>query len=184
MNPPSHLFALARSCVRCHVINDERLVNVGGHPARSKGFEFVAWSQGSVRHNFLRGEGRVNVPSDQTRLRIMFVAGVLADLEASLRTAATATEKAEFGFAHALRAAELRQTVAKLAQSTEIELLETAAAVAGQTKLSLGNQESLVDAADQISRIAWRFALEVDSESLAPIDSMIPTSETFVGQAK
>lgn len=182
MNPPSHLYALARSCVRCHVINDERLVNEGGHPARSKGFDFVAWSQGNVRHNFIRGEGRRNEPSDRNRLRVMYVVGLLADLEASLRSAAVATAKAEFGFAHALRASELRDSAKEIAQLTGDENLEKAAAVAGQAKLSLGNRVELETAADAISKAAWLFANEIDGEQLEAIDPLIPATESFIGQ--
>jgi hypothetical protein len=93
MNNPANLYLVARQCLACHTSPNERLVNVGGHPTGSPDFELVAWSQGMVRHNFVRSEGRTNEASSRERLRMMFVVGVMADLEASLRATAAATEK-------------------------------------------------------------------------------------------
>ena len=39
---------------------ERALVNVGGHLAGSQDFELVAWSQGMVRHNFVRTGGTAN----------------------------------------------------------------------------------------------------------------------------
>ena len=97
MRNPINVYMLAQSCYRCHTVPDERLVNVGGHNVGSMDFEIVAWSQGTVRHNFLRSDGQSNEPSSPERLRQMFVAGMIADLEFSVRATAAATEKATFG---------------------------------------------------------------------------------------
>ena len=62
MNNPANLYLVARQCLACHTSPNERLVNVGGHAAGTPDFELVAWSQGKVRHNFLRsGEPEVDV---------------------------------------------------------------------------------------------------------------------------
>lgn len=47
---PVNIYAVANNCYQCHTVPNEKLVNVGGHPAGSS-FELVAWSQGEVRHN-------------------------------------------------------------------------------------------------------------------------------------
>ena len=60
MRNPVNVYLLAQSCYRCHTVPDERLVNVGGHHAGSLDFELVSWSQGTVRHNFVRTDGKVN----------------------------------------------------------------------------------------------------------------------------
>ena len=183
MNPPEHLYSLARACVRCHVIDDERLVNEGGHPAGSTGFEFVAWSQGNVRHNFLRTDGNRNEPSSTERRRVMYVVGLLAELEASLRATAVATEKADFAFKHAARANELRMAATQLAEKTGHSLLRKAAEAGNSAKLKLGNGEQMIQAADKLSRIAWQIANDVDGKSLEGIDSLLPTAAQIVGQA-
>ena len=182
MNPPDHLYSLARACVRCHVIDDERLVNQGGHPAGSSAFEFVAWSQGNVRHNFLRTDGRWNEPSDLERRRVMYVVGLLAELEASLRATAKATEKSDFAFRHAARANKLRAAARRLSEATGHLLIQKAAEAGNSAKLKLGNGEEMIRAADALSRLAWQIADEIDGKSLAGIDSFLPTGDQRIGQ--
>ena len=91
MNNPSNLYLIARQCLDCHTTPDEQLVDVGGHPAGSTDFELVAWSQGMVRHNFVRSNGATNEPSALPRVRVMHVVGVMTDLEYSLRAVSKAT---------------------------------------------------------------------------------------------
>ena len=92
---------------RCHTTADEELVNVDGHPAGSLDFEFVSWSQGLVRHNFLNSNGKINELSSPERLRTMVVVGMIAEMEASLRATALATKKATYGITSAQRGARL-----------------------------------------------------------------------------
>src|SRR5690606_35633324 len=84
MNTPSNLYLIARQCLSCHTVPNESLVNVGQHKAGSTEFELIAWSQGSVRHNFVTAGGHANIPSNPARRRVMYVVGLMADLEASL----------------------------------------------------------------------------------------------------
>ena len=67
----------------------------GGHLAGSQDFELVAWSQGMVRHNFVRTGGTANGAPSPAELRVMYVVGVMADLEYSLRAVAAATRKGD-----------------------------------------------------------------------------------------
>jgi hypothetical protein len=93
MNNPHNVYLIAKQCYNCHTVPNEQLVNVGGHQAGSKDFELVAWSQGMVRHNFLRTGGTANAESTAAQLRVMYVVGVMTDLEYSLRAVAAATQK-------------------------------------------------------------------------------------------
>ena len=95
MNNPHNVYLIARQCYDCHTVPDESLVNVGRHVAGSQDFELVAWSQGIVRHNFLRTGGTANGAPSPAELRVMYVVGVLADLEYSLRAVATATRQGD-----------------------------------------------------------------------------------------
>lgn len=60
MRNPSNLDLVAQSCLNCHTAPNEELVNKGGHNVGTLDFELVAWSQGKVRHNFVRSEGKTN----------------------------------------------------------------------------------------------------------------------------
>lgn len=111
MNRSADALAIARNCLQCHLVPNEKLVEAG-HPISTR-FEFVEWAQGEVRHNFLldpkknaeaptnwtdafrNGEGR----TVDGRKRLMVVAGQLADLEVSLRSRAisTSTKRGSLG---------------------------------------------------------------------------------------
>lgn len=108
-------FRLARACYQCHMVWDEKLVNVAGHPAgNDQQFEFLAWSTGEVRHNYhldpsrnalvstlwsnplWRSDGRAG--SSEERFRVMYIAGQLAQLYVGLvnRAKTTDTENSDF----------------------------------------------------------------------------------------
>jgi hypothetical protein len=98
------VFDIAKNCLECHTVPNEKLVNAG-HPT-SKRFEIVRWSQGVVRHNFaIEQSTNAESPSlwlksiparpsrnPENRKKLMFVAGQLADLEVSLRARANAAD--------------------------------------------------------------------------------------------
>jgi hypothetical protein len=174
MNNPTNLYLVARQCLACHTSPNEKLVNVGGHQAGSSEFELVAWSQGMVRHNVLRTGGSANAPSDQSRLRVMYVVGVMADLEASLRATAVASEKATFGVAAAQRAARQKRRLYQISQLVDNQHLRDAVEAMLAARLKLNNREALVSAADAIGHAAQEFAATEDGSKLAAIDALLP----------
>ena len=89
MNPLTGFYDFVSSCYKCHTVPNEELVNVGGHKAGSD-FEFIAWSQGEVRHNFLKDEV-VNATRPREHLQLLYVVGRALDLEYGLRGLAKAT---------------------------------------------------------------------------------------------
>ncbi len=174
MRNPHNLYAMAQSCYRCHTAPDEELVNRGGHSAGSLDFEMVSWSQGSVRHNFVRSDGASNEASAKERLRVMFVAGMIADLEASLRATAKATEKATYGMTVAQRASRAAARLASVVSKVEDPLLDEIVTTFRGVTLKLNNREELIDAADRIAGLGHRFAAQADGDSLAPLDAFVP----------
>jgi hypothetical protein len=174
MNNPANLYLVARQCLACHTSPDERLVNVGGHASGSPDFELVAWSQGMVRHNFVHGGG-VNAPSSPERLRVMYVVGVLADLEASLRATAAATEKAKFGVAAAKRAAQRKRDLYEISQLLDNPQVKLAMTAALGVRLQLNNREALLAAADAIGQAAFEFAQTANGATLGAVDPLLPT---------
>ncbi|MFL6544174.1 MAG: multiheme c-type cytochrome [Candidatus Udaeobacter sp.] len=179
MNNPHNLYLIARQCYDCHTAPNERLVNVGGHPAGSQDFELVAWSQGKVRHNFLRTGGHANAPLPPEQLRVLFVVGVMADLEYSLRATASATEKSTFGVASAQRAARLKKKLHEIQEVANDPLIGTAIDAVAKIELRLENRPAIVAAAEQVGKAASEFAERAEGAKLSAIDQLLPRPEQY-----
>ncbi len=180
---PRNLYAVASNCFECHLVPNEKLVNVGGHPAGSPDFELVSWLHGEVRHNFLRTDGKGNADNTPERKRVMFVVGTILDLEHSLRGTALATERGPYAITLARRAAAVRTRLAEIqgkAATPEVgEIVELAQAV----KLSLNNGPELVAAADKVAALGRKFADTHDGAALAALDALIPAPADYRGKA-
>ena len=179
MRNPENVFSVAQSCLRCHTTADEQLVNVGGHSSGSLDFEFVAWSQGTIRHNFVRTDGKSNDVSTGPRLRLMFVSGMIAELEASMRATAVATQKAKFGITAAQRTARAAKRLQSVAAKTGDPTLAKILGVFSSVQLKLNNAAQLTAAADQISALGYLFAEQNDGSGLGSLDGFIPTSDRW-----
>jgi hypothetical protein len=179
MNNPHNVYLIARQCYDCHTVPDESLVNVGGHPAGSPDFELVAWSQGLVRHNFLRTGGAANAALSPAELRKLYVVGMLADLEYSLRAVAAATTKGVFGVASAQRAAQAKQRLHEIQRLVDDPLLEPALAAVSNVELRLGNSPAIIATADAVSQAAYTFADEADGKRLTALDRLLPKLEQY-----
>jgi len=83
---PARLYKLASACYSCHMITDGELIEVGGHPT-GDGFDLVCWSQGDIRHNFVREGADNNPESSPQRRRVMFLIGSTVRLEFAIRAA-------------------------------------------------------------------------------------------------
>jgi hypothetical protein len=179
MNNPANLYLIARGCLACHTSPDEQLVNVGGHVPGSDAFELVAWSQGMIRHNFLQSGGTTNQAAGPARLRVMYVVGVLADLEASLRATALGTEKATFAVTAAKRAARQKKRLYEITQLVDNPHIQEALAAAMSAKLKLDNREALLAAAEGVGRAGFEFASTATGEDLAAVDPLLPAEADY-----
>jgi hypothetical protein len=179
MNNPHNVYLIAKQCYNCHTVPNERLVNVGGHLAGSPGFELVAWSQGVVRHNFLRTGGSGNGESTPAQLRVLYVVGVMTDLEYSLRAMATATERANFGVTGAQRAARMKQRLHEIQQRVNEPTLAPALEAVATVEPRLGNSAALLAAADAVGKAAYVFAEQAEGARLSAIDSFVPRKEQY-----
>ena len=182
MNNPTNLYLIARQCLSCHTTPNEQLVNIGGHAAGSHEFELVSWSQGLVRHNFLRTNGTSNAAASQAELRKIYVVGVLADLEASLRATAAATVKARFGIASAQRSARLKQRLYEISQVVSDPNIDAALQAALAVPLQLNHQSELNAAADAVGKAAFEFAKNANGNKLAALDPLLPKPEQYKNQ--
>ena len=174
MRNPVNVYLVAQSCYRCHTVPDEKLVNVGGHNAGSLDFELVSWSQGSVRHNFVRTDGKSNAEETPGRLRTMFIAGMIADLEFSMRATAKATEKATFGITAAQRTARSLERLKSAQEKLNHPILAETIQIASGVALKLNNREQLEQAASKVNEMGVRFGATARGEELAAIDTFIP----------
>lgn len=174
MRNPTNVYHLARSCFQCHSVPNETLVNVGGHQAGSLDFELVSWSQGRNRHNFMRTDNTENAYSSPERLRIMYLCGLMADLEFSTRATALATEKNTYGMTVAERAAKVALRLNQLQQEIQNPQIETALTAFSQAQLKTHNREQLEAIADTIQQAGFEFAESADGRQLAMLDSYLP----------
>lgn len=183
MLPPDNIYLVARNCYNCHTVPNEKLVNTGGHKAGSEGFELVAWSQGMVRHNYHRTGGKTNEPSKPERLRVMYVVGLMVELEYAMRGVAPATEKAAFAVTMAKRAKAAKEKLAAVQAKAQIPEVAKALEIADGAKLSLNNAEALNGAAEQISAITKDYAGKADGSKLAAVDEFLPKPDQYKGAA-
>ncbi|MGL4514900.1 MAG: cytochrome c family protein [Lacipirellulaceae bacterium] len=179
MNNPSNVYLIARQCLDCHTTPNEDLVDIGQHPAGSANFDFVAWSQGMVRHNFVRSDGVTNEPSGPERLRVMHVVGVMADLEYSLRAVSEVSGAGLFAKTAAERAARRKQALWDLQRRLDHPLLLPALAAVSEVELKLGNGDAIRAAADAVGEAAYSFARDADGAQLAAVDALLPTAAQY-----
>lgn len=178
MRNPRNPYLVARSCLNCHTVPNEKLVNVGGHAAGSKGFELVAWSQGSIKHNFISNNG-VNQSSDVSRQRTLYIAGLVAELEFATRAVSKATTKERYGLESAERAAQAAIRLRDLQAKVNLPLIEEVLAAFAEAELRTRNRQQLLTIADRIKQLGERLGAEMDGDQLAAIDSLLPTPQQY-----
>lgn len=179
---PHDIYKLAKNCYSCHVVPQEKLVNVGGHPAGSP-FELVAWSQGEIRHNTWYSNGVNKVASINTQ-RKMYVVGTAVELETALRAVGKATQRATYAFAMARRAAAARAKMAAIAKAIGSKVPELAKIVAAGNSagLKLNNNAALSAAADKVAAATKEMAAKYDGSTFGAIDPMLPPPSKYIGK--
>lgn len=177
---PHMLYRLAKNCYSCHVVPQEKLVNVGGHTAGSA-FELVSWSQGEIRHNVWYSDGKSNPNASAERKRMMYIVGLGVELETALRAVGEASEKANYAVSMAKRAKAAQIQFEKVAAALpvpEVKDLFTAATSAG---LKLNNRAELNAAADKVAAAAQAIAAKYDGSTFGAIDGLIPGEDKYKG---
>ncbi|MEM9412208.1 MAG: cytochrome c family protein [Planctomycetota bacterium] len=176
-------YSIASSCFSCHTVPNEKLVNVGGHKAGTEDFELVRFSQGMIRHNFLRGENKTNVKSTPEKLRLMFLVGLIADLEYSTRATGMATSKSKFGLTLANRAADKAVKLYDIQKTLKHPDIEQVLQVFAPAELRINNTQQLNSIANQIQSIGRKFAKENDGSQLAAVDPFLPDPSDYKWKA-
>lgn len=183
MRNTKDFYLIASSCFNCHTVPNEELVNVGGHKSGTEDFELVAWTQGMIRHNFLRGDNKTNVKSTPEKLRLMYIVGLMADLEYSTRATAKATAKSKYGLTVAQRAAEKAVKLYEIQKQVNHPDIETVLQVFAPAELRINNAQQLENIANQIQSIGKKFAKENDGSKLAAVDQWLPDPANYKWKA-
>lgn len=175
---PANVEGLIRNCYSCHMISEERLVNVGGHSS-SSAFEIVRWSQGEVRHNVWYSDD--NEESSVERRRLMFLLGQVLNYEYALRALATATENGEFAKAVAKQAKLSQRRLTRLQEMQAVDEVAAVLRIASTTKLGLNKTSQLNGAADQVANLVTKMAHKYDGKNWSGIDPVLPKPEKYKG---
>ena len=175
-------YEIAANCFACHTVPDEALVNTGGHHP-GKAFELVAHSQGEVRHNFVSSNGAPDNPQNQAanqpQLRRLYVAGLMVDLEYTLRNLASVEESgAAFHTAMIERANRLRAASDTLFATVNLPNLAAAVALIPSPVVV----STVIDAnlASKLQAAVQQFLQVNDGSELAGLDGLLP--EEHVGE--
>lgn len=176
-----NLYALGSKCYACHVIPDEKLVNVGGHPPASATFTLLTWSQGEVRHTILHTGNKANPEATAEQKRRLFVVGAILETEFCFRAVSRATAKADFGVTLARRADAARKLLEQVQGLAPTPELGAVVAVAKGTALRLNNAAELAAAADRIGALGREFAAKVTGAQLAGVDALLPGADKYQG---
>jgi hypothetical protein len=173
MNCSENITEIAKNCLNCHLVPNEKLLNAG-HPFSSS-FELVRWASGEVRHNFLldpnlnseaptnwsdamrNGPGRTVAG----RKRIMYLSGKLADLEVSLRIRAgvTSTSRRSLGDRVNDRILDIQEELEDIDISELKSVLDAIKEVTRTSIRKITDQDKTIynSLADDVAKAAKRF---------------------------
>ncbi len=193
MNRSADAFDIAANCLQCHLVPNEKLIDAG-HPMSSR-FEFVEWAQGEVRHNFLFDPTKnADVPtgwSDRqpggtadSRKRLMYVAGQLADLFVNLQIRAnvTSVKRRSLGDEANDRILDIHEA---LTEANIADLAELLTALGKLDKKTLGtitdgDPQKYGGAAQAVEAVARKFVAANQDGSKLPDSIKIPSKEKGV----
>lgn len=182
---PGDIYALAKNCVDCHIISNEKLI-AAGHKAASN-FDLVSWSGGEVRHNFFMDKdtnaaaptawAATGNRSAAQRDRLKSVTGTMVWVEALMRSRAKATSPVFIPQVGGLIAAGN----GKLAQINGLGGTQETFTVAGKVAPALGtlfipqqdDGKKYEAIADEIAELARQFADSNDGSTLVGLDAII-----------
>ena len=148
---PENIHMSLKACYECHVIGDEQLVNMAGHPALSDGFEILSWYSGEVKHNFLVDEWGTRKAHTEAmraisiaRQRMLFLNGKLLHLSFTLKASACSSDppvdktgafirlstgRYTYGVQHAIELNRLTKDLRMILKSVSISQFSDASAI-------------------------------------------------------
>jgi hypothetical protein len=196
MKHPNTVFATAKACFECHVVDDEQLVNKASHPALSPDFELLSWYSGEVKHNFLVSKEGSAVKSNShdaqpipaPRKRMLYLTGKLLHLAQCLRAVGCAADapvdkdgklvrlpdgQLTFGVQHALTMQKLLKDLRELQTTLKVPEIAQVFGVVESVPMSTGHCEEMAAAAKEIERLTEQFCANNDGSKFAALDAII-----------
>jgi len=175
---PLETHRIADQCFACHTVADEELVGVG-HPTGA-GFELLTWSQGEIRHNFVRGGGKRNETETTGGRRLLYLIGQMLELKHAVLALADASGPGAYADAMRTRAEgaleRLRQLTAAAGGVMEIDLV--------LESLRDRTLEPGMDPAvpvETIDACAGKLQRNGGAKGLDRIDALVPGEDADVG---
>ncbi len=185
MRRPSDIYPVLANCYGCHIVAEEKLVNVGGH---TPGVAFQLLDRiGDIRHNFLaaqRGGSKTNAEDSPERKRLLYVTGQALDLEYGLRGLAAASENGVYAKAMVRRVRNAVFGLQDVLDRTPLPELQAMVAAVRAAKVTVGQREGLLRTADAVSQGARRFLDGHDGSRLASLDPLVEGTATPVAVAE
>lgn len=192
---PENIHLTSKACYECHVIDDEQLVNMAGHPALSDGFEILSWYSGEVKHNFLIDDGGVRKSHSKTtqaipiaRERMLYLNGKLLHLSFTLKAIACSSDppvdkegdfirlstgRYTYSVQHAIELKRLTEDLRMILKVVSISEFSDALAIVRGLSVETGNSQELEAASESIMELSENFCEENDGGSFGGIDDMI-----------
>lgn len=173
---PGDIYGIADNCYSCHIISDEKLVDVGRHPVADGTFKLASHTQGKMRHNFVSGKGR-NIAASAQRKRLFYVVGQSLELQYLLRALAQTKTKRNFFL---LTQKQLKSSVQEmLAIHKIINKKETAHILNTLKKVKAvpNNRAELEQAATSIEKATKLLVKNYNVESWSSLDNLIPSAK-------
>lgn len=127
---PDNTYGWAKNCLNCHIVPNEKLVNIGGHPAGSD-FKLSKRTQGEVRHY---------PKADIDKLRYYNLISHSTELELSL-AALVKAKGGEYATEMASRAKNALEKLKKANDSTPNTYAQKIIALAHNANISAGNAQ-------------------------------------------
>lgn len=195
MAHPENIHLISKACYECHVIDDEQLVNMAGHPAISDGFEVLSWYSGEVNHNFLVNDGGVRKSHSKTiqaipiaRQRMLYLNGKLLHLAFSLKAVASSSDppvdkegefirlsngRYTYSVQHAIEIKRLTEELRSAIKLLSIPQFADALAIMRGLSLETGNREELESASVSLMELSEKFCEENDGSGFGAIDATL-----------
>lgn len=201
---PRNLYGLAKKCFGCHIVGNEKLLDASHKPG-SATFEFASWTNGEVRHNFHIDQTKNAAASSlwlnpvgkqagqkrsaANRRRVMYVVGMLVELETVLRDRAKATKAGALTTALGGRIGALAGKLPALAAVAPAQEVKDVAALVPPLLgrafvVKEGDDKFFTEQADKVAKAARSFLANHDGSKFPALDGMIPGkhySENYKG---
>ena len=176
-------YQIAKNCFGCHTVPDEQVVNRGGHLPGSD-FDLVSWSQGEVLHNFSSSDGAPNAPTNRPasieKRRLLFLTGIVVDLETSLRNISNVKEQG--GKFHTAMVERANAAAEKLDSALSLIAAPGIADATSNIPRPVGTDSSIdPNAPKRLADAITAFLGSSDGTTLKSLDAMI--SDSTKGQA-